>query len=221
MRRFAPYHEVMRTLIDGYNLMYAGGLLGRKFGPDGFRKVRHRFLNDLAAALDPIDAHQTTIVFDASNPPPDAARQSRHKGLTIIYAVGDEDADSRLEFLIAHDSAPKGLTVVSSDHRIRQAAHRRKATVITSDEYWDRLKAPKRRTAPARLPTAEERGRREGPSSSEAAYWLEAFGALDEAPETREALRSADFVPTDEEIAQIEREVERESFGTEPNSRLG
>ncbi len=59
----------MRYLIDGYNLMYAGGLLGKKLGPERFRKARLRFLNDLAATLGAIDAHQTTVVFDASDAP--------------------------------------------------------------------------------------------------------------------------------------------------------
>ena len=62
----------MRTLIDGYNVMFAAGLMARRFGPDGFRKVRQRFLNDLAATLDPVEAHLTTVVFDAV----DAARAS-------------------------------------------------------------------------------------------------------------------------------------------------
>ena len=59
----------MRLLIDGYNLMYAVGLLGKRLGPDGFRKVRQRFLNDLADALGAVEAHQTTVVFDAAAPP--------------------------------------------------------------------------------------------------------------------------------------------------------
>ena len=202
----------MRTLIDGYNLMFAIGLMDRKFGPDGFRKVRQRFLNDLAAALEPVEAHQTTVVFDANDPPPAVPSQVRHKGLTIIFAVDDEDADSRLEFLIARHSAPKGLTVVSSDHRVRDAAKRRKAKVVSADEFWDRIRAPKRPKLPKPPPTPEERGRREGPSQAESAYWMAAFGALEDAPETKQALRSADFVPTDEEIARIVREVERESI---------
>ena len=204
----------MRTLIDGYNLMYAIGLLGRKFGPDGFRKVRQRFLNDLAAALDPLDAHRTTVVFDASNPPPDAPKRARHKGLTIIFAVDDEDADARIEEIIAHDPAPKALKVVSSDRRVQQAASRRKAVVISADDFWSSLHARKARPAsPPPPPTAEERGRAEGPSPAEAAYWLAAFSGLDEAPGTKQALQSADFVPTDEEIARITREVEDEFRG--------
>ncbi len=201
----------MRTLIDGYNLMYAIGLLGGKFGPDGFRKVRQRFLNDLVAALDPLDAHQTTVVFDASNPPLGAPRHTRHKGLTVVFAVDDEDADARIEALIAHDAAPKALKVVSSDRRVMQAATRRKAVAVSADDFWDNLKARKaRKPSIPRPPTAEERGRHQGPSAAEAAYWLAEFSGLDDVPETKQALRSADFVPTDEEIKRIEWEIDEE-----------
>ena len=203
----------MRTLIDGYNVMYAAGLLGGKLGPDGLRKIRHRFLNDLAAWLGPVEAHQTTVVFDASDPPAGLPRQSRHKGLTVVFAVEDAEADERLEWLIAHDSAPKSLTVVSSDHRVRDAARRRKARVISADEFWTMLDArksrPRSRPSPAPPESAEDRVRQAGPSPAEAAYWLRAFGDLADAPGTREAL-GGDLVPTDEEIARIAREVERE-----------
>ena len=94
----------MRTLIDGYNLMYALGLLGKRLGPDGFRKVRTRFLNDLAAAMGAVAAHQTTVVFDATDPPGHLPSESTHKGLTVIYAVGDESADDRIERLIGRGS---------------------------------------------------------------------------------------------------------------------
>src|SRR5437868_5098367 len=36
--------EPMRTLIDGYNVMYALGLLEKRVGPERFRKARARFL---------------------------------------------------------------------------------------------------------------------------------------------------------------------------------
>src|SRR5207302_1583757 len=114
--------DPMRILIDGYNLMYALGLPGKRHGPDGFRKVRTRFLNDLAAALGAVAAHQTTVVFDASHSPVHLPRESIYKGMTIVYAVDDDSADERIEQLIAAHSAPKLLTVVSTDHRIRQAA---------------------------------------------------------------------------------------------------
>ena len=53
--------------------------------------------------------------------------------MSIIFALGDENADARIEQLIAAHSAPKSLTVVSTDRRVRQAANRRKARSITSE----------------------------------------------------------------------------------------
>lgn len=202
----------MRYLIDGYNLMYAGGLLGKRFGPKGFRTVRTRFLNDLVDALGPLDASQTTVVFDASAAPFDVPRSTPHKGLTVIFAVENESADERIEQLIAANSVPKTLTVVSSDHRIRKAATRRKALAVTADEFWDQLDARKRRRLrePLAEPPAAPRPAAVPLSAEESAYWLHEFGDLDQNPETHKALNAEATFLTDAEIAEIEREVERE-----------
>jgi predicted RNA-binding protein with PIN domain len=201
----------MRLLIDGYNLMFDLGLLGKRLGPDGFRKVRHRFLNDLAAALDPVEAHQTTVVFDASSPPDHLPAEGRHKGMTILFAVDDDDADARLERLIAKHSAPKHLTVVSTDLRVRRAASRRGAKAVTADQFWSSLEDRKRsKLARTDRSADDERMRQQGPSPEEAGFWLAVFQNVANEPEVREALRGGGFVPTDEEIARIEREVDEE-----------
>ena len=199
----------MRTLIDGYNLMYAGGLLGRKFGPDGFRQVRHRFLNDLAAALEATEAHLTTVVFDAASAPRDRASSTHHKGLTVIYAVDVEDADTRIEELIAHHSSPKTLTVVSSDHRIQQAATRRRSKVMTSDAFWVEMDARKARR-PQSVRPSEAIAKTSAPTPTESAYWAEEFRDLVELEVAHELFERDSFFPTDAEIARIEREVEDE-----------
>ena len=201
----------MRTLIDGYNLMHARGLMNRKFGPDGLRKMRHRFLVELAAALDPIEAHATTVVFDAAEPPLDRPDRQKLKGIEVIFAVGDENADARIEALILAHSAPKSLTVVSSDHQIQRAALRRRATVMDSDDFLSKLEQMRRPKATIELPkTAEEVARRDGLSVAESAYWMDQFAHVADEPGVRDALRASDFVPTDEEIARIEREVREE-----------
>ncbi len=215
----------MRYLIDGYNLMHAMGLMNRRFGPDGLRKARHRFLNNLAAALGPVDAHQTTIVFDASEAPAEVSRQTRHKGLTVDFAIEDDEADERIEHLIQTDSAPKRLSVVSSDHRIRQAARRRGANDLTCDEFLSMLEDRKRRPSQpsTTTPTPEERARLDGPSPQDAKHWLEIFGdAANELEALDELSGRGGFVPTPEEIARIEREVEdeaRRSPGSPPRKR--
>ena len=97
----------MRWLIDGYNVMHAGGRLGAKLSREGFRRARRRFLDELSTALGPDPARQTTVVFDASVHPGDFALDAEYRGLGILFALGDENADARIEQLIAADSNPR------------------------------------------------------------------------------------------------------------------
>jgi predicted RNA-binding protein with PIN domain len=206
----------MRFLIDGYNVMYERGLLGQRLGAERFRKARNRFLNEVAEGLGPVDAHQTTVVFDASTPPADLPRLTTHKGLTVVYAVDDENADARLELLIAEHSVPKSLTVVSSDNRVRQAASRRKARVLSADEFLTFLETRAKHPSAPEAPAAEQPNRDRPLTPEEAGYWLEQFGDLDALPETREAFRNDSGIPTEAEIAEIERAVEDEFKSDKP-----
>jgi uncharacterized protein len=199
----------MRTLIDGYNVMFAAGLMGRKFDPAGFRKVRLRFLNDLAAKLDPVDAHATTVVFDANHAPDHVPASTSHKGISILYAVDNDSADERIEDLIAHHSNPRTLTVVSSDHRIQRAATRKKARVLSADEFLTGLDSLKERKRPS-VEARQESTRQEVLTADESAFWLEEFREVVESEEAREVARGDPSFPTDEELAQIAREVEEE-----------
>jgi predicted RNA-binding protein with PIN domain len=200
----------MRYLIDGYNLMYAGGLLGEREAPAVFRRVRTRFLNDLAHALGPLEATQSTVVFDASGAPEDAAAEVRHNGVAVVYAVDDESADDRIERLIAGEPTPKTLIVVSSDRRLRQAAARRRAKSVSAEDFWvmlDSRKEPKPR--PRAAPTVRE-PRDEQLSADETRFWLEEFADLSRSPEVHEDVNPSQSLLTDAEIAEIEREVESE-----------
>jgi predicted RNA-binding protein with PIN domain len=209
---FARAEAAMHTLIDGYNLMFADGLPAQRPGPDAFRKVRQRFLDRLARGLGPFEASQTTVVFDAADHPADLPAVTMYKGMTIVFAVDDEDADARIERLIAQHSAPKTLRVVSTDRRIRTATARRKAQAMTADEFLGFLDDRKRiRPTPPAPPMSK--GPRDRPlSPQESAYWLKEFGALDDGPEVRDLSRNDAFGPSDAEIAEVEREVEGEAW---------
>ncbi len=207
----APCYLV-RYLIDGYNLMYAGGLLGKKLGPEAFRRVRTRFLNELADTLGAIDAHQTTVVFDASNAPEKYAREQSHKGISVIFAVDDENADARIEQLISRHANPKILTVVSSDRRIRQAAERRRSRDVSADDFWVELDTRREAVAPSVTPPARLKPERpQRISVEESEFWQQEFADLDDQPETREAF-GTDHIPmlTDAEIRELEREIDGE-----------
>ncbi len=171
----------MRLLIDGYNLMHAAGRMKKRFGPDGLRRTRHRFLNELAAKLGSDQTAETTIVFDASSLPFGQSAVSLHKGMTVIFAIDVDEADTRIEELIAADSAPKSLAVISTDRRIRKAALRRRATAIVSDDFLDLLDSwPYIEHPVPSEPTPEELAKEIGLSDAEAAKWIDEFADLEE-----------------------------------------
>jgi uncharacterized protein len=205
----------MLWIIDGYNLMYAAGAAGGKeLGPEAFRRKRRRFLGELADQLGVERARETTIVFDANSPPADFELETSYKGLTLIFALGYENADARIEQLIGEHSVPKSLTVVSSDRRVRQAATRRKARAIKAEDFLDLLDRWKQSDGPAsstrKAPSLPPADRDSPPSAEEAAHWLKTFGHLDDAPETREAFTPGPTLLTDAEIARIQREIDEE-----------
>jgi len=82
------------------------------------------------------------------------------------------DADMVIEDKIKASTAPRRLTVVSSDRRLRDAARARKATAVKSEVFWNNLRKQLRRKKTFKEPTAKRRGLTE----SETKQWLEFFG---------------------------------------------
>ena len=170
----------MPIIIDGYNLISAVGIMGRGIGPGSLERARMALLNILAESLEPGDIGRTTVVFDAKNSPCGLPQTVAHRGLTVLFAARYPDADSLIEELIDEESAPKSLTVVSSDHRIQRAARRRRATPVDSDIWYQgvlqqrrcRQDAKKSRKIEAKppVPLLEE----------DVDYWIRQFGGESE-----------------------------------------
>src|SRR5262249_33393543 len=204
----------MRFVIDGYNVMHGGGRLGPKLGREGFRRARRRFLDELALALGPFVAGETTVVFDATVPPGDFPPVSTYRSLTVLFALGDENADARIEKLIAEDSNPKTLTVVSTDNRIRLAASRRRSRALTADEFCemiDDLNARRHgREAKDTKPRAEKPARAVDRHLDEADYWMGVFGEIEQSPELRQERMKGQSLLTDAELEAIRREIDLE-----------
>jgi len=123
-------------LIDGYNLLYAVGFARDQYGPGEYEACRQRLLRGLAERLVQQQRERTTVVFDAVHAPPGAVSRLRFAGIDVMFAVG-EDADTRIESLIAGHSAPRQLCIISSDHRLQKAARRRGCRYVDSDEFWE------------------------------------------------------------------------------------
>jgi uncharacterized protein len=163
----------MPFVIDGYNLLHAMGLLGGPVGPNQLAKARAGLLGLMKAAH---TAEPATVVFDARRAPADMATEENHGPVHVEYATGEE-ADDRIEWLIAHDPAPKRLVVVSDDHRLQQAAKRRGCPAWKCDLYlrWlDKERCKQNR------PTPDEKPAGVGPLETD--RWLAAFGDLDRDP---------------------------------------
>jgi hypothetical protein len=158
----------MRYLIDGYNLLHATGHLVGKLGPRGLQKARQALLDRLTT-LAKIGAG-VTVVFDARGAPPAAEAEQSYKGVRVCFAV-DRAADDLIEDLIRREPAPRLLTVVSDDRRIKDAARRRHCPTPRCLDFYEEIeKAP----GPAHVEEAPERPRT--PPEHEVKAWLRAFG---------------------------------------------
>ena len=136
----------MDLIIDAYNLIFQCGLEGPQRTPASITRSRTRLIQLLASLLPAEQCTNTTVVFDAKRIPlKETQIDSRKQGIRVLFAVGYESADEMIEELIAAHSHPKDLLVVSSDHRIQNAATRRKAKAIDSDVWLDQLESQQHR----------------------------------------------------------------------------
>ena len=165
----------MALIIDGYNLLHASGIIGRGIGPGGLERSRNALLNFLAESITPEQVPRTTVVFDAKQSPHGFPRQIEHRGIVVCFADKYDDADSLIEELIQQDTAPKRLTVVSSDHRIHRAAHRRGATAVDSDVWFSEIVRLRRE----RVQSGDQTPSKPGASinESEVEFWLREFSS--------------------------------------------
>jgi predicted RNA-binding protein with PIN domain len=165
-------------LIDGYNLLYAMGVLHGRVGPTGLEKARRALLGLLYGAYGE-DAAAVTVVFDAGHAPLGAPAEQRFHGLRVYFAVAHQEADDLIEQLIDSAAVPKDLTVVSDDHRIQQAARRRQCTVGGCLDFLERLYRKRR---PRRGPPAEVPEKQQALSPQETQHWLAEFADLADDP---------------------------------------
>jgi len=164
----------MRFLIDGYNLLHRLGLAGKYLGPRGWERSRADLLAWIKAT------HQNrrddiTVVFDAEKCPPGAESAKEVQGLHVRFAAG-KLADDMLEEMIHREALPRELTVVSSDHRIQEAARRRNCIAMDCESYIDHaIDAGAPPPSPQPIPTKPE-----SESIKETEHWLREFSTIDE-----------------------------------------
>ena len=169
-----------RTVIDGYNLIFQCGLEGRSRNPLAIERARKRLISTLRNRLSVKDRKQIAIIFDAQSLPiKEDDTVSIQEAMTIVYALEYDDADSMIEEIIRNHSAPKQLTIVSSDHRIQKAALRRKASPIDSDVWFDQVEQTAVPAANANVDqaaTAQPESEKDLPDAFGDIDWAKEFG---------------------------------------------
>jgi predicted RNA-binding protein with PIN domain len=111
------------------------------------------------------------IIFDGTGPR-DKSQYDNIANFEVLFAGLGTDADTVIEDKIRANSAPRRLSIISSDRRLRDAARTRKATAVKSEIFWDNLQKQLRQKKPVKEPEAK----RSGLTESETGQWLDIFG---------------------------------------------
>lgn len=153
-------------IIDGYNLLHA--ILNAE---EAYGAVNDLELCRVVSRYLKLIARSGTMVFDGEGPP-DKSVFDNIANLEVLFAGLCADADTVIEDKIGASTAPRRLTIVSSDRRLRKAAHARRCNSLKSQVFWDNVQKQLSRKRHAKEPTAK----RQGLSESETDQWLDVFG---------------------------------------------
>ena len=185
----------MPIIIDGYNLAWALGETGTRLQRGDLAGARDRLVQILADRLGD-RRRQTTIVFDAREPPGDLPDRTTSRGIQILFAVHRPSADELIIDLIEADTSPRHLLVVSSDREIRTAARVHRATSIGVGTFLGKLglatRSGGRRSS--RAPAAHGAADKPTPSGS-AEYWWQQFEHVADTPGLDEIVAPGEVQP--------------------------
>ena len=160
----------MMTIIDGTNLLWAI--------QDAHEEREITTEVQLCRVLDRYFAQvaeEGEIVFDGAGPSDKSVFDVVGR-LNVAFSGFNCDADTVIEEKVLANTAPRRLTVVSSDRRLRKAAAQRKAVALKSDAFWAQVLRELNRKKPARKEPEEKR---DGLTKGEAERWMDIFGLED------------------------------------------
>ena len=157
----------MPFLVDGNNLMHALHDVGVDVGRAGLAKR----LAQLART-----GQRVCVVYDGpSRPLPPEVKAA---GLEIVFS-GRGKADGIIIDRIKSDTAPRRLTVVSSDRQIRAAARRRRCRSVTSQDFAGELRRAIERAQPRRRTEPREKHKGLADDPRETQRWIREMGLED------------------------------------------
>lgn len=156
----------MPVIIDGYNLLHSV----QKTDED-FESISDVQLCWIVSRYLKKTRENGEIIFDGTGPR-DKSGFDNIENLEVLFVGLATDADTVIEDKIRINTAPKRLTIVSSDRRLRDAARARKAAAIKSQIFWNNLQKRLSRSRTIKEPAAKRLGLNNG----ETEQWLKFFG---------------------------------------------
>ena len=155
----------MPVIIDGHNLLWSirNPEEGISVTDAAMCKILDRYFG--------IVGEKAEIIFDGIGPP-DKTEFNNIRNLEVTFSGRNTDCDTIVEQRIRDSTAPKRLTIVSSDRRLRDAAELRKATAQKSEDFWQEVEKQLSRQKKMKEPS----GKRTGLTDSETELWLKTFG---------------------------------------------
>lgn len=120
----------MPVIVDTYNVLHVTGVL-----PPELAGI------DVAGLADLIEAsrYRAEMVWLVCDGTGRGARSERRERIVTHYTGIRSDADSHIGRMIDGSSTPRRLTVVSSDHRVRRMALRRRCVALSSEAFLGQL----------------------------------------------------------------------------------
>ena len=153
-------------IIDGNNLLHSIQKMdegSESISDVGLCRIIGRYLK--------LIGQKGEIIFDGTGPR-DKSGFDNISNLEVLFAGLGTDTDTVIEDKIGANTAPRRLTIVSSDRRLRKAACARKATSLKSDVFWNDIQKQLSRKRPEKEPPVKQQGLTDG----ETKQWLEFFG---------------------------------------------
>ncbi len=160
----------MPYVIDGTNLLWAIQDAPEKREMAGEVQLCQTLGRYFAQVAD-----EGEIVFDGAGPP-DKSVFDGLGHLDVMFSGFSSDADTVIEEKVLANTAPRRLTVVSSDRRLRRAAAERKATALKSELFWRQVLKELSRKKPTQKEPEEKQ---DGLTDGETERWLDLFGLED------------------------------------------
>jgi predicted RNA-binding protein with PIN domain len=155
----------MPVIIDGHNLLWSIK------NTEDCTSITDAAMCRILDSYFGLVGEKAEIIFDGIGPP-NKTEFDNIKNLEVTFSGRRTDCDTVVEQRILNSTAPKRLTIVSSDRRLRDAARARRATAIKSEDFWSEIKKQLSRQKKNKEPTAK----RGGLTESETELWLKTFG---------------------------------------------